>query len=111
VLFVSKNACTASYAILWPFKVKGRHQKFDSHGRDQFQFRHDRDGGFARVRHLVITAHSDPRIPNTYYSQCAAPVFGLSLMRAPFFLGGIKTALPGPNLTVRAIFPLSRFWS
>jgi hypothetical protein len=47
---------------------------------------------------------SDPRIPNTYSPQCAASVFGLNLMRAPFFLGGINAVLTGPNLAVRAIF-------
>jgi hypothetical protein len=42
-----KTHVRASYAILRPFGVRGRHQKFENHRRDQF--RHDRDGGFARV--------------------------------------------------------------
>ena len=56
MLLVSKTHVRASYATLWPFEIKGRHQKCDNHRRDQFQFRHDHDGGFARVPHLATTA-------------------------------------------------------
>jgi hypothetical protein len=58
-----KTHVGARHAILMPFGAKGRDQKFDNHRRDQFQFRHDRDGGFAASliwrlrRHL--TMHSD----------------------------------------------------
>jgi hypothetical protein len=52
---------------------------------------------------------SDPCIPNTYFSQCAALVTGLILIHAPFFLGGTSLDPNGSNLRIRAIFSVSQF--
>ncbi len=56
------------------------------------------------VNEAAITPTSPSRILITYFPQCAASVFGLNLIRAPFFLGGINAVLTGQNLRVLAVF-------
>ena len=51
-------------------RFRGRHQKFDNHPRDQFQFRHDGVHGFIRVAHLAITGAAITHSDYVFFPMC-----------------------------------------